>query len=98
MVQVVRTGEGDAAVWHVVGELDLGSAEVLETAIVPNGQVRLTLDLSEMTFIDSTGLHTLEKLANGADRVLVLRAPTELVLKVLRMVGLDAHPCIEIEE
>jgi anti-anti-sigma factor len=97
MVQVVRTGEGDATVWQVVGELDLGSAEVLRTAIVPNGEVCLTLDLSELTFIDSSGLHALEKLA-GTERMLVLRGPTANVRRVFEIVGLDQHPCISIED
>ena len=96
MVQVVRTGEGDATVWQVVGELDLGSAEVLRTAIVPNGEVCLTLDLSELTFIDSSGLHTLERLA-GAERMVVLRGPSANVRRVFEIVGFDQDPRFVIE-
>jgi anti-anti-sigma factor len=97
MVQVVRTGEGDATVWQVVGELDLGSAEVLGTAIVPNGEVCLTLDLSDLTFIDSSGIAALEKLAS-AGRMVVLRGPTRNVRRVFEISGLDQHPCISIED
>ena len=96
MVQVVRTGEGDATVWQVVGELDLGSAEVLRTAIVPNGEVCLTLDLSELTFIDSSGLHALERLA-GAERMVVLRGPGANVRRVFEIVGFDQDPRFVIE-
>jgi anti-anti-sigma factor len=97
MVQVVRTGEGDATVWQVVGELDLGSAEVLETAIVPNGEVCLTLDLSELTFIDSSGIHALEKLAR-AERMVVLRGPTRNVRRVFEIVGFDQDSRFVIED
>ena len=96
MVQVVRTGEGDATVWQVVGELDLGSAEVLSTAIVPNGEVYLTLDMSELTFIDSSGLHALERLARS-DRMVVLRGPRENVRRVFEIVGFDQGPRFVIE-
>ena len=97
MVQVVRTGEGDATVWQVVGELDLGSAEVLGTAIVPNGEVCLTLDLSELRFIDSSGLHALERLARS-ERIVVLRGPTANVRRVFEIVGLDQDPRFVIED
>jgi anti-anti-sigma factor len=96
MVQVVRTGEGDATVWQVVGELDLGSAEVLETAIVPNGEVCLTLDLSELTFIDSSEIHALEKLAKS-ERMVELRSPRANVRRVFEIVGFDQDPRFIIE-
>jgi len=97
MVQVMRTGEGAATVWQVVGELDLGSAEVLGAAIVPNGEVRLTLDLSQLTFIDSSGIHALERLARRTDCVVVLHDPRPNVRRVFEIVGLDQHPRISIE-
>ena len=97
MVQIVRTGEGDATVWQVVGELDLGSAEVLGTAIVPNGEVCLTLDLSKLRFIDSSGLHALERLARS-ERIVVLRGPTANVRRVFGIVGFDQDPRFVIED
>ena len=83
--------------WQVVGELDLGSAEVLRTAIVPNGEVCLTLDLSELTFIDSSGLHALERLAS-AERMVALRGPTANVRRVFEIVGFDQDPRFVIED
>ena len=97
MVQVMRTGEGDATVWQIVGELDLGSAEVLGTAIVPNGEVCLTLDLSGLTFIDSSGLHALERLARE-ERMVALRGLTANVRRVFEIVGLDQDPRFVIED
>ena len=99
MVQVMRTGEGDATVWQVVGELDLGSAGVLETAIVPNGEARLTLDLSELTFMDSTGIAAIESFLRASGcRIVVLRGTTANVRQVLEIVGLDQHPRLEFED
>ena len=71
---------------------------MLEAAIVPNGEVRLTLDLSELTFIDSSGIHALERLTREAERVVVLRSPTASVRRVFEIVGLDQHSRISIEE
>jgi anti-sigma B factor antagonist len=50
--------------WHVLtlsGELDLASAGVLDTAIAElctDGAERITLELSELEFMDSTGLRS----------------------------------------
>jgi ABC-type transporter Mla MlaB component len=45
---------------RLIGELDLASAPALTEALTSiDGDGQLTLDLSELTFIDSTGLHAI---------------------------------------
>jgi len=53
------------------GELDLGSAEVLERevqALRRAGFDRVVVDLRGVEFLDSTGLRTLISLRNAAER------------------------------
>jgi anti-sigma B factor antagonist len=53
--------DGDARIVLLRGELDLASAPALEEALrrVESGSGRLVVDLSELSFIDSTGIHLL---------------------------------------
>ena len=86
---------------RLVGELDLATVPVFNEALeemAPTG--RLTLDLAELTFIDSSGLHALvmcAKALNG-NGPLVLSNPTSWVEKVLGIVGFDEYDPIEIRQ
>lgn len=80
----------------VDGELDLGSIPLLAQHIdgqIGDGQEALTLDLSGVTFMDSSGLRLLIELSERADRDgwrLSLIAPRhESANLVLRMTGAD---------
>ena len=76
------------------GEIDLASApavwEALEAAV--EDATCLVVDLSEVRFIDSTGLSVLvrahRRLANHGG-ALVVRSPSEMAGRVLRVTGLD---------
>jgi len=87
---------GDHKVVRVVGELDLSSAPALDTCLrqlLDDGSVRLLLDLSELSFCDSTGLrHFLlaGKCCDAAGGWLRLAGPHPQVLRVLQMTGLLA--------
>ena len=75
------------------GELDLAAYDVaaaaLEPLFRPGGDV--TLDLSELTFVDSSGIRLLIRLrqAIGDDGRLVLRSPQPHVARVLGVAGLE---------
>lgn len=93
---VTTAREGDFTVVAVAGELDVYTAPVLEETLgdlVDGGKVTLVVDLSEVTFMDSTGLGLLIKALkwtrekNGALHVV---ANTDKVLKVFRVTGLDS--------
>ena len=78
----------------VRGEVDVYTAPQLRErlyAVVGDGATRVVLDLSAMTFIDSTGLGVvvgaLKRLReSGGD--LVLRSPSRSTRKVLEITGL----------
>jgi anti-sigma B factor antagonist len=87
--------EEDSYVVAVGGELDMGAAPALRATIdriLEDGARTLVVDLSEVTFIDSTSigvlmsaLHRLK--ATGGSIELVCTEPN--VLRVFEVVGLD---------
>jgi anti-anti-sigma factor len=91
---------GDRAGLKLSGELDLSAVFRLNEALhfdVPQ-QGEVTLDLSELDFVDSAGLGAIlayagERNGNGH---LVLANPSNPVARVFELVRLDQHPCIEI--
>ena len=86
--------DGPGATCHAVGVLDIGTVAIFREAIEPLVQPgrELVIDMSEVTFCDSTGLGAivgLYRLANEAGGSLVLRSPTRRVAAVLAMTGVD---------
>jgi anti-anti-sigma factor len=82
-------------VLDVRGELDLATADSLyqrgQRAIRSKARLVL-LDLTRVTFCDSRGLSAFVRIANDADAVgcrYGLIAPQPLVVKLLRITGLD---------
>ena len=87
---------GDAIVLALVGELDLYNAPAVRKALleaVARAPRRLVVDLTEVTFVDSTMLGALvEARAGLADRdAFVLAAPGPEVRRALEVSGLDRH-------
>jgi anti-anti-sigma factor len=82
---------------HVRGELDLATAPQLAAVLADaTGQSTLpvVLDLSGVTFIDSSALRTLVlsgRELNGAGRKLQIGARSERVAKVLEITQLDQY-------
>jgi len=79
---------------RLVGELDMDTADRPAQALEPvydHGVVRLVLDLSELKFIDSSGLNQLVKALKRQRECgghVVLHAPRDQTLRVLDLVGL----------
>ena len=77
------------------GELDLASTPQLLAVVrgvMAAGSAAIVLDLSELSFIDSTGLSGVASLADEARSSgarLELRSPSELTAQVLDVTGLD---------
>jgi anti-anti-sigma factor len=76
------------------GEIDLASAPAVWDALEPalEDAACVVVDLSSVRFIDSTGLSVLvrahRRLANNGG-TLVVRSPSEMASRVLRITGLD---------
>lgn len=84
---------------RLIGELDLATVRYLKEACDGlEGEGPVTLDLSEVTFVDSTGLHALVLYAreNNAHGPLILANPSGFVLRVMQIMKLDGHPALEI--
>ena len=90
----VETVDGYMVI-HVAGEVDLASAPALDeqiAALMAHGPQQLVIDLSEVTFMDSTGLGVLVKALKRSRETgtrLDLIVTSERVLKVFAITGLD---------
>ena len=86
----------DHTVLTAAGEIDLSTSGELDSAVVAalaHGTVHLTLDLSEVTFLDSSGLGVIVKAlkrAKEAGTTFDVVAGNDRVLKVFKLTGLDA--------
>ena len=89
--------ENGTAVVRFIGELDMADAErAVEAGIAAlagrNGdRSPLVIDVSELTFCDSTGLHallTIRDKAQAGGRAVVLRKPSAMLLRLLDLTDL----------
>jgi anti-anti-sigma factor len=73
---------------HLWGELDMAREKDLLSAFVGgwDGQPELVIDLSELRFIDSTGIRALLRLAERTERGVVIRGARENVRRSLEIV------------
>ncbi len=91
----MAASDGASVTARVVGELDLVTAPALEQRLAQlheEGARALTLDLAELSFIDSSGLSALVstlKLYRSHGGDIVLRSPTRATAKVLEISGLN---------
>jgi anti-sigma B factor antagonist len=94
-VSVSNSGAGDVPVVAVRGEVDVYSAPQLKqkiTELLQSGNPSLIVDLTEVAFLDSTGLGALveARAASGeAGGVLPLVCNQERILKLFTITGLD---------
>ncbi|MFD9374144.1 STAS domain-containing protein [Streptomyces sp. NPDC059999] len=94
--------DGDLALAHIAGELDIDTAPHLRTqalALIEQGHRHLILDLGAVTFCDSSGFNALIgifRCAKAADGTLVLAAVPDRLERMLTLTGLHAllpaHP------
>jgi len=83
---------GEVSRVHLDGELDLETVPKLQEVVGRLGGQTLELDLSGVSFVDSTGLKCLldisKKWRQKGGQMLILR-PQPDVAEVIRLVGLD---------
>jgi anti-anti-sigma factor len=97
---------GFTATWldgvlRLSGELDLATDEELLTAFrsVSNNGSEVILDLSELEFMDSTGIRAFMTIATEAwPRGLVLRSPRRAVRNVIDIVRLEDSAGVRVED
>ena len=83
----------------LAGEIDMATSgqmlEALRRSLGPDG---VTVDLSAVTFMDSSGIHGLLTVASSLEpgALLVLRNPSPQLLRLFEIVGLDRHPNITV--
>ena len=84
---------------HLTGELDMATVTQLETAFeAVSGDGPVTLDLAQLTFIDSSGLYAIMEFArsrNGSGP-LILASPTATARRAIAIAGLDGQPGVEV--
>ena len=94
---VVVEDRDDPTVLRLEGEFDMVSAPDLLAAandVLGRGEPNLVLDLSELSFLDSTGISTLLLLSRKAAALggsVTLRSPSQRVQQVLRISGLTGY-------
>jgi anti-sigma B factor antagonist len=92
----IRT-EGDVVVARLMGEIDLANARPIGSLVggaVTNDAMGVVLDLSDVTYLDSSGVHLIFELAerlSDRQQQLALVVPAEArIRRVLDLVKADA--------
>ncbi|MEO7131237.1 MAG: STAS domain-containing protein [Dermatophilaceae bacterium] len=94
-LSIRRTEHGDRTIVRMGGEIDVYTASLVRESLedqLGQGRIHLILDLSDVTFLDSTGLGVLVgrlKRARALGGSLRLVASDERVLRVFAITGLD---------
>ena len=85
---------------HLEGELDLAAAPRLTEALLDfaSSEGEVHLDLTEVSFLDSSGLRVILALARsrGDTGSVVLLDPSAAIVRIFEIMGIDEHPGIEI--
>jgi anti-sigma B factor antagonist len=85
---------------RLAGELDLAAAPRLTEALldVASSEGDVHLDLTEVSFLDSSALRVILALARSRvdDGSIVLLDPTAAIVRILEITGIDEQPGIEI--
>lgn len=95
LVVTAADGGGGRSVFHLRGDLDYATTGTLRTpgvqALTTEGCRAITLDLADVTFVDSSGLGVLVELSNAARgngvHMELVNAPTS-VRRVIEIAGL----------
>lgn len=99
--EISRIQNGDGVGLKLVGELDLATTPALNKALLDPSlpETPLRLDLSDLTFVDSCGIHAILTLARSQDGrgPLVLLDPSAQVSRLFELLGLDEHAGIEVQ-
>jgi anti-sigma B factor antagonist len=90
------TIDGDTAVIRIIGEIDIASRDTVTNAArsaVAEGATSLVLDMSEVTFMDSSGIGAV--ITAQAIAPVVLRKPSDIVQRLFTTTGLTNNFTVE---
>jgi anti-sigma B factor antagonist len=91
LLDIVQTDQ--RRTFRLIGELDISNAETLAAILDREAQEQgdINLDMSDLTFIDSSGIRVLLRAMDRLDGQgkLVLVAPTHPVRQILALMGLQ---------
>lgn len=101
-MQVEMTREGGTLTAHLIGELDHHTAapirNEIDAAVLAARSTRLILDLSRLTFMDSSGIGLIMgryRLMTATGGTLRVRGDDERINRMIRLAGLDRLPIRE---
>ena len=103
-LSVRDVGSADRHRLVLEGELDIASAPILEEAITglcENDISSIVLDLTQLTFMDSTGLRAIlaaDKLCNGNGHALSLAGANGAVQRLFELTGVSGALSFEAED
>jgi anti-anti-sigma factor len=88
----------DGVLW-LSGEFDLAAVDVFMRVACDSvdGQREVVLDLSNVDFLDSSGVHAITTFSSVCKRGVVLRSPSESIRRIIELVGIDGHNGIRVE-
>jgi anti-sigma B factor antagonist len=95
-LSMALSGTGTQSVLHIRGEVDLHSASQLQDRlrqVIASARRSVVVDMTDLTFLDSTGLGVLVAARNEAavaGTALGLVCTSDRMLKLFRITGLDA--------
>lgn len=90
------TIDGDTAVIRIIGEIDIASRDTVTNAAraaVAEGASRLVLDMSEVTFMDSSGIGAVITTQTIAS--VMIRKPSLIVQRLITATGLTDTLTVE---
>jgi len=89
--QLVIRVDGDPPMVRLIGEIDISNVDELQSRLqeIRGNGSPLSIDLSELRFIDSSGIRVLLSEAQAMDGQgpLVLRNPSPTFIKVMKIIG-----------
>jgi len=100
-MEITSSGEGSDAVLVLNGDLDISSADKVESALmamIDSKGDRITIDLSAVPFADSSGLGGLiaaYKKAKEQGKDIILRKPSPILTEILMITRMNRFFKIE---
>jgi anti-anti-sigma factor len=96
LLKIDTETEGDTLNVTLAGEFDIGAVEQFRTTVEESAEPwrRVVIDMSDLAFMDSSGLQELVRLDNRArERGLevIIAKPSLPVTRLLELTGLGAH-------